>query len=195
MGVYDVPTPFLLEAVAKDLKEHKKVTQPAFALFVKTGAQAERAPQDPDWYFTRCASILYRVFKDGPVGTESLRTYYGGRKSRGVKPHKHYKAGGKIIRLALQQLEKSALVKKGEKGGRTITPLGQKYLNEMSKLAADAAKNYVKKKRVFKKGSKTDGDVRDALKKGGGKKDSDKDDKGGKHDDKAKKKKEGSDAE
>lgn len=166
MGVFDVPTPFLLEAVSKDLKEHKKVQSPAFADYVKTGAQAERAPNDPDWYYTRCASILYRVFKDGPVGTESLRSYYGGRKSRGVKPHVHYKAGGKIIRLGLQQLQKSGLIKIAENGGRTITPAGQKYLNDMSRIAADLAKNYVKKKRVYKKGSKTDADVRDALKKG-----------------------------
>lgn len=187
MGVFDVPTNILLETIAKDLKEKKTVHEPAFAPFVKTGAQAERAPQDPDWYFMRCASVLYRVLKDGPVGTESLRTYYGGRKSRGTKPHRHYKAGGKIIRLALQQLEKAALIKKGEKGGRVVTPAGQKYLNGMSKIAAEVAKNYVKKKRVFKKGSKTDTDVREALRRG--KKE------GGdeKRDDVKKKKKEGSD--
>ncbi len=166
MGVFDVPTQFLLEAVAKDLKEKKTVHEPAFAPFVKTGAQAERAPQDPDWYYMRCASVMYRVLKDGPVGTESLRSYYGGRKNRGAKPHKHYKAGGKIIRLALQQLEKSGLLKKGEKGGRTITPAGQKYLNAMSKIALETSKTYVKKKRVFKKGSKTDSDVNTALKRG-----------------------------
>ncbi len=188
MGVFDVPTPFLLAATAKDLKEHKKVQSPAFAEYVKTGAHAERAPNDPEWYYTRCASILYRVFKDGPVGTESLRSYYGGRKARGVKPHIHYKAGGKIIRLGLQQLQKAGLIKIGEKGGRTITPAGQKYLNEMSKVAAEMAKNYVKKKRVFKKGTKTDSDVRDALKKGG-KKEGDKD---AKRDDVKAKKKEGS---
>jgi small subunit ribosomal protein S19e len=185
MGVFDVPTPFLLQAISRDLKEHQKVQQPAFAEYVKSGAQAERAPQDPEWYYTRCASILYRVFKDGPVGTESLRTYYGGRKSRGVKPHKHYKAGGKIIRLALQQLEKSTLIKKGEKGGRIITPLGQKYLNEMSGVALELSKNYVKKKRVFKKGDKMNAEVRDALKRGG-KKEGNKDEK---RDDMKKKKK------
>lgn len=171
MGVFDVPARFLMEAVSKDLKEKKTVTQPDFAPFVKTGAQADRAPHDPDWYYTRCASILYRVLKDGPVGTESLRTHYGGRKNRGAKPHKHYKAGGKIIRLALQQLEKAALLKKAEKGGRTITPKGQKYLNDMSRIAMQAANAYVKKPRVYKKTSKADSDIRDALRRG--KKDSD----------------------
>jgi small subunit ribosomal protein S19e len=186
MGVFDVPARFLMETVSKDLKEKKTIIAPEFAPFVKTGAQADRAPQDPDWYYTRCASILYRILKEGPLGTESLRSYYGGRKNRGTKPHRHYKAGGKIIRLALQQLEKSGLVKKGEKGGRMITPKGQKYLNDMSKIASEAAKTYVKKPRVFKKGNKADSDIRDALRKG--KKEGE-----GKHDDaKNKKKKEDS---
>ncbi len=29
------------------------------------------------------------------VGTERLRTYYGGKKNRGVKPEHQYKASGK----------------------------------------------------------------------------------------------------
>ncbi|MFH0969940.1 MAG: 40S ribosomal protein S19 [Candidatus Diapherotrites archaeon] len=173
MGVFDVPTRFLLEATMKDMKENNFVHPPAFVGFVKSGAQADRAPSDPDWYYARCASILYRVFKDGPIGTGSLRMYYGGRKNRGVKPHKHYKAGGKIIRLGLQQLEKAGFIMKNEKGGRIVSPKGQKYLNEMSRKAVELSTSTVKKKRIFKKGNKSDADVRDALKKG--KKEGDKD--------------------
>jgi small subunit ribosomal protein S19e len=111
---------------------------------------------------------LYRVFKDGPVGTESLRTYYGGRKSRGSKPHRHYKAGGKIIRMALQQLEKSKLIATSKTGGRMITPAGQKYLNAMSKVALEASKTRVKKKRTYQKRTKAESDTLLALKKGKG---------------------------
>ncbi len=184
MGVFDVPTQHLLQAIANDFKEKNTVQEPGFASYVKTGPHRERAPHEIDWYYSRCASILYRIFKDGPVGTESLRTYYGGRKARGVKPHRHRKAGGKIIRLGLQQLEKAGLVKKGEKGGRTITSAGQKYLNQMSRIAMEMTKTYVKKKRVFKKGSKAETDVTAALRKGKGEK------KEEKREDKTKKKKE-----
>ncbi len=169
MGVYDVPIEVLLETISNDLKKENTVQAPAFAAYVKSGAHAERAPQNEDWYFVRCASILYRVFKDGPVGTESLRTYYGGRKARGSKPHVHRKASGKIIRLALQQLEKAKLIATSKTGGRAITPAGQKYLNSMSKIAMEAAKTRVKKKRVFQKRSKADADTREALKRGKGK--------------------------
>jgi small subunit ribosomal protein S19e len=155
MGVFDVPTNYLLEAVSKDLKEQNRVEKPVFADFIKTGVYAERAPHDPDWWFMRCSSILYRVFKDGPVGTESLRTYYGGRKNRGSKPSRHRKASGKVIRTALQQLEKASLIKKEPKKGRVITPQGQKYLNEMSRTALELSRNTVPKKREFKKGIRT----------------------------------------
>lgn len=169
MGVFDVPIDLLLETISQDLKKESTVQAPAFAAYVKSGVHAERAPQNEDWYFVRCASILYRVFKDGPVGTESLRTYYGGRKSRGSKPHAHRKASGKIIRLALQQLEKAKLISTAKTGGRTITPAGQKYLNAMSKIALEASKTRVKKKRVFQKRTKAEADTREALKKGKGK--------------------------
>ena len=169
MGVFDVPIDLLLETISNDLKTQNTIQAPAFTVYVKSGAHTERAPQHDDWYFVRCASILYRVFKDGPVGTESLRTYYGGRKSRGSKPHRHRKAGGKIIRSALQQLEKAKLISTAKTGGRTITPLGQKYLNSMSKIAFEASKTRVKTKRVFQKRSKAESETREALKKGRGK--------------------------
>src|SRR3989338_965881 len=95
--LFDVPTELLITHLASDLKENQKVPQPAFVPYVKTGAHRERSPQNPDWYYIRMASILRRVYVDGPVGTESLRTYYGGRKARGSKPHEFRKASGTKI--------------------------------------------------------------------------------------------------
>ncbi|MDP2665956.1 MAG: 30S ribosomal protein S19e [Candidatus Diapherotrites archaeon] len=166
MGVYDVPANDLLSQLAHAFKEQNMVQSPPFAPFVKTGQQAQRAPADPDWWYLRCASVLYRVFKDGPVGTESLRTYYGGRKNRGTKPNRHRKAGGKIIRLALQQLETAHLVQKGANGGRVISPQGQKLLNQASRTAMEGLATKVKKKRVFHKATKTESDVTAAIKRG-----------------------------
>ncbi len=130
MNILEVPTTELLKLIKEDFKT--KLTEPSFTVWVKTGAHRERAPQQNDWWFMRTASILYRVFKDGPVGTESLRTYYGGRKNRGVKPEKFVKASGKIIRTCMQALEKQGFVKKSKKG-RIITSKGHKYLNEIAK--------------------------------------------------------------
>ena len=137
MGVFEVNAGKLITAVAGEFKKNN-FKQPVFVEFVKTGMHRERAPQQKDWYYVRMASVLYRLYKEGPLGTGSLRTYYGGRKNRGTQRHHFYRAGGKIIRACLQELEKNLLVKKAEKG-RVITPKGQKLLNEKAKMIASTA--------------------------------------------------------
>lgn len=135
MGIFDVPSAELITVMKEDLKAKKLVKEPAFTVYVKTGNHRMRAPSQSDWFFIRCASILYRVYKDGPVGTESLRNYYGGKKVRGSKPEHFVKASGKVIRSCLQELEKAGLLQKHkDKSGRIVTPTGQKYLNEQSKI-------------------------------------------------------------
>lgn len=130
ISVFDIPAGRVISAVAEDLKG--KLEKPAFTAWIKTGAHRERAPLDRGWWYVRSASILYRVYKDGPLGTESLRTYYGGKRNRGSKPHHFRKASGKVVRTCLQSLEKEGLIKKINKG-RGITPKGQKYLSEKAK--------------------------------------------------------------
>jgi len=138
LGVFDVPAGSLIKEIAADLKK-QGLKSPDWSLFVKTGPSRERAPDSPDWFFERAASILYRIYKQGPLGTESLRSYYGGKKRRGVRKPKFKKAGGKIIRVCLQELEKDGLIKKDKKG-RIITGKGQSYLNRKAKDAAALAK-------------------------------------------------------
>lgn len=133
MGVFDVPATRLIQEIALDLESKFNVPKPAFIDFVKTGAQRERAPQQSNWYYVRMASILYRIFKEGPLGVGSLRTYYGGRKSRGVRPHRFRKASGKIIRFCLQELEKLGFIQKDKnKKGRIIAGRGHSYLVKKS---------------------------------------------------------------
>jgi len=136
MGVFDVPSNELIKAIAEDLEKKFKVEQPEFTLFVKTGCSRERAPQQSSWYYVRLASLLYRIFKEGPVGVGSLRTYYGGKKNRGVRKHKFKKAGGKIIRAGLQQLEALGFIQKDKKG-RIIAPKGQSYLTKKANELAN----------------------------------------------------------
>lgn len=163
MGIFDVPPAILIKEVAKDLKE--KIQKPQWIDFVKTGTSRERAPQDKDFWFYRNASILYRVYKDGPVGTGSLRTYYGGRKNRGVKPEHHNKGSGKIVRTCLQELEKKGFIKKSKKG-RIITGTGEKYLFEISKLAEKniAAGAYAAKEKKVTQSDAKAREVEQALK-------------------------------
>lgn len=152
MGIFDVEPAVLIKEIAKDFRQ--KFKQPQWAEWVKTGTHTERAPQNKDWFFERTASVLYRVYKDGPVGTESLRTYYGGRKKRGVRPEKKRKSSGKIIRTCLQTLEKEGFIKKG-KTGRAVTGKGESYLHRLA-IGAKAMHEKETKEKAEQKSQKAE---------------------------------------
>ncbi len=136
---YDVPGELLVEAMAEELK--KLIKMPKWAKFVKTGPHKERLPEREDWWYVRAAAVLRRIYLDGPVGLERLRTCFGGRKNRGVKPEHHYDAGGKIIRTILQQLEEAGLVEKVDKKGRVVTPKGRSFVDKIAtKIAMEREK-------------------------------------------------------
>lgn len=125
----------LIERLAEELKKNENIKPPDWSKYVKTGASVERPPFQSDWWFLRSAAILRKVYLRGPVGIRRLRVAFGGRRRRGHKPAHHRKAGGKIIRLIMQQLENAGYVKKIEKPkkGRVITPKGQKFVNKIAK--------------------------------------------------------------
>jgi len=132
MGIHDVPAGYLIEETSKKLEG--EIAKPVWAEYVKTGVHNERSPLREDWFYVRMASILFRAQKWGTIGTEALRTYYGGRRNRGVKREHHYKASGKVIRTCVQELEKAGYLEKAKPKGRKISVKGFKLLNEMSKI-------------------------------------------------------------
>jgi len=125
------------------LKEnYPQIKPPVWALFVKTGVHKERPPQNPDWWYIRCASLLRKIFLHGPVGISRLRTAYGGRKRRGVKKEHFRKGSGAIIRKILQQLEQAGLVTKTEKDGRILTGDGLSLIYRLSnRIFRDLTRN------------------------------------------------------
>ena len=134
----------LVNKAAEELKKQKLVEPLDWSKFVKTGHHKDRLPDSENWWFYRAAAILRSIARLGPVGTQKLRTKYGGKKNRGHKPEHVYKASGSIIRKILQQLEKSELIKQTEKGvhkGRVLTPKGTSFLD---KIAVQIAKQQYK---------------------------------------------------
>lgn len=130
--VYDIPANILIRRLAQDLKSREEIAPPEWMQFVKTGTHKERAPDDPDFWFVRCASILRKIYLNGPIGTERLRIVYGGRKRRGVKPNKFQKGSGAIVRTALQQLERAGFIMKRGTKGRELTDIGRSYMDKLS---------------------------------------------------------------
>jgi small subunit ribosomal protein S19e len=139
----DVPVSKFIPRLAKYLKENvDAVTPPSWASVVKTGTHVQQQPQSPDWWYTRCASIMRKVYVHGPIGIEKLRADYGGRNSKGVKPKHATKAGGSVIRKALQQLQTAGYVETVKMRGRKVTPAGRKVLKELSEeLIREVAKD------------------------------------------------------
>jgi small subunit ribosomal protein S19e len=130
--VYDIPANILIRRLAQDLKSREEFAPPDWIPFVKTGANKERAPDDPDFWYVRCASILRKVYMNGPIGTERLRIDYGGRARRGTKRNTFRKGSGAIVRTALQQLESAGFVKKRGTQGREMTDIGRSYMDKLS---------------------------------------------------------------
>jgi len=131
---YDIESGKFNSALALKLKEFPEITLPEWAKFVKTGAGKVRPPMELDWWYNRAASILHQLYLKGLVGVSKLRTRYGGKKDRGMTPAIFYKGSGKIIRVILQQAEKSGLVEKfkDKTAGRRLTKKGKQFLDEVA---------------------------------------------------------------
>tara|TARA_B100000941_G_scaffold64343_1_gene42689 strand:- start:5342 stop:5833 length:492 start_codon:yes stop_codon:yes gene_type:complete len=142
---YDVPADLLNPALADKLSENKSINRPQWADFVKTGIHRERPPSQTNWWELRCAALLRKVGRDGPIGVNALAQAYGGKKDNGSNPHTPAMGSRHIIRTALQQLTEAGLVEMKEMKtvqsvdgdqklypGRTLTPLGHKLLDEVA---------------------------------------------------------------
>lgn len=135
MGIHDVDATRLIYGVAEELKKLPEVKPAEWAPFVKTGISRERAPVQVDWWHIRAAAVLRKIFVLGPIGTSKLKTKFGGRKNRGVKPERFFPGAGNNIRKILQQLEKAGLAKQVERGnhkGRVVTAKGQGLLESVA---------------------------------------------------------------
>ena len=126
--VFDAEANVLIKKTAEKLKE-MNITKPDFVGVVKTGAHVERPPQDEDFWYVRCASLMRQAYVNSTVGVHAMRRHYGGRKNRGVRPEKHVSAGGSTIRKAFQSLEEAGLMAKDSKG-RTLTAKGRSLLDK-----------------------------------------------------------------
>jgi small subunit ribosomal protein S19e len=126
--LYDVPANKLIELTATKLKSDERLAPPEWSSWVKTGVHREHPPQNDDWWYVRCAALLRRIAMDGPVGTQRLRSVYGGKTDNSSAPARFVKGSGSIIRKAMQQLESAGFVKTTPKG-REISSQGRSFLD------------------------------------------------------------------
>lgn len=135
MGIYETNAQEYNIKLAEALKKVNEISAPEWSHFVKSAPSKERVPEEEDFWHRRTASIMRQLYRKDVVGVSRLRTRYGSKKNRGYKPEKFVKAGGKMIRLILQQLDKAGFTEitkpvKGIRGksGRKLTQKGRNFI-------------------------------------------------------------------
>ena len=130
--VYTMPADEYNAKLKEVLKGMPEFEIPVWSLFVKSGHAKKRHPQNEDFWHTRAASILRQIYIHKVVGVNRLKTRYGSKKNRGMKPERFKKASGKIIRTILQQAEAAGILEKynesGKRAGRRISEQGREIL-------------------------------------------------------------------
>ena len=135
-SVYELDAGSYNLKLAEALKQIPEFKKPEWAEFVKSGPGQSRPIDDPDFWHKRAASILKQIYRKKILGVSRLRTRYGTKKNRGVRPEKFVRAGGKIIRTILQQSDKAGFTElakvmkgvKGKKPGRQLTEKGKLFM-------------------------------------------------------------------
>ncbi|UUX92770.1 30S ribosomal protein S19e [Methanoplanus endosymbiosus] len=135
--VYDIPPDVLIEKVAGELKALDSIEAPEWSKFAKTGVHKEMPPKDSEWWYIRAASVMRRIYMDGPVGVQRLRSVYGGKKNRGSKPSSFRKGSGSVIRKILQQLEAAGFIINTPEG-RKVSPAGRSFMDKAAKDAMES---------------------------------------------------------
>ena len=138
-SVYDMNSQEYNLKLAQALKKLPEFNAPEWVEFVKSSSSKERPIEDADFWHKRAASILKQIYKQKVVGVNRLRTKYGSKKNRGMKPERFVRAGGKIIRTILQQADKAGFTEsvkelrgsKEKRMGRKLTDKGKKFMEEI----------------------------------------------------------------
>ena len=130
---YDIPPQIYINKLANYIKDNiDQVTPPPWAPYSKTGTHATKQPHNPNWWYTRTASLLRKIYIHGSIGVEKAKTLYSKRKDCGTRPAHMRKAAGGNIREIFQQLEAAGLVEnKGQ--GRTLSSEGRRLLDTIAK--------------------------------------------------------------
>src|SRR4030042_5479043 len=111
---FDVPSEKLIPKIADELKKVETIAPPDWAAYVKTGRHREKSPVKVDWWHTRAAAMLRKIYVEGPIGTTRLAAMYGGKADRGSKPNRGGRSAQSGSRVTVQKLAQSPPVQEQE---------------------------------------------------------------------------------
>mmetsp|Transcript_6841 Transcript_6841/g.15884 ORF Transcript_6841/g.15884 Transcript_6841/m.15884 type:complete len:101 (-) Transcript_6841:269-571(-) len=83
--IKDIPSSLFIPAYAEYLKKSGQIEVPSWLDMAKTGSHRIYSPKNPDWFFTRLASLARKFYIKGNKGIGSLQKEYGGKKKKEVQ--------------------------------------------------------------------------------------------------------------
>merc|ERR1711881_282653 len=92
------------------VKKSNKIDLPSWVDLVKTGHYHELAPYDEDWFYTRAAAIMRRLYYKPFVGVGRLANKFGGKERNGSARKHHATDSKAVIRACMKALEKAKLL-------------------------------------------------------------------------------------
>ncbi|KAM0681100.1 Rps19ep [Glugoides intestinalis] len=105
-SVYRVKAIPLVAAIKETLKNMSEIELPKNHDLIKTSHGKQYSPEDPNWFYTRMASVVRAAMRKGSVSLKGLARKYSCRKNAGVRPSRYSKGSDFVIQSAIEQLVK-----------------------------------------------------------------------------------------
>ncbi|RNF03981.1 putative ribosomal protein S19 [Trypanosoma rangeli] len=121
-----------IKTCAKYLKQEGKIMVPNCTEIVKTSHGRERAPQNPDWYYVRCAAVLRALYLRPGEGYGGLSKRFSIKKNRGSRPEITTRASRGLLHWSCKSLTKLGLVEKCTESGHRLTRRGRKVSDTLA---------------------------------------------------------------
>ncbi|KAG8345724.1 putative Ribosomal protein S19e [Trypanosoma vivax] len=121
-----------VKVCSQHFKREGKIMVPNCAEIVKSSHGRERAPQNPDWYYIRCAAVLRAVYMRPGVGYGGLSKRFASKKNRGSRPEITTRASKGLLHWCCKSLVKLGLIEKCEESGHCITRQGRKVADTIA---------------------------------------------------------------
>ena len=141
LTVRDISPHIFNSVYANFLKKSGRIEIPSWINIVKTGLSKKNSPTDPNWFFLKMASLARKFYLNRGKGIGNLKKEFGRKKRNGVRPSRKMKSSGKIIRLALQMLEKLKIIGWNKKGKRIISKKAKLDMDKRAEKLCSIKKN------------------------------------------------------
>lgn len=123
-----------IKSAARHFKQEGKLFVPNCTELVKSSHGRERAPQNQDWYYIRCAAILRALYLRPGEGYGGLSKRFASKKNNGSRPEHGVRACKGLLHWGCKSLTQLGLVEPGAESGQRLTKKGKKFVDGVAFL-------------------------------------------------------------